>query len=229
MCIDLSIEYWGRKAYREAWDRQKELVERVQESGGRLGYVIAVEHDPVYTLGFHGNAANMLASDRLLAVSGAECIRIERGGDITYHGPGQLVVYPIIDLRSFHLGVKKYIELLEDSVIELLVRYGISASSNNDAIGVWIDWDKPEARKICAIGVKVSHGVTMHGLALNVNTNLNAFGLINPCGFVDKGVTSIENEIGSNSAVLPAFNEVAQSLTEIIRRRLCQKLLMQDS
>lgn len=224
MSIDLSVEYWGRSAYREAWSRQKELVEKVRESGGRQGYIIAVEHEPVYTLGFHGNAANMLASDRLLAVSGAECIRIERGGDITYHGPGQLVVYPIIDLRCFHLGVRKYIELLEDSVIELLARYGISASSNNDAIGVWIDWDKQEARKICAIGVKVSHGVTMHGLALNVNTNLNAFGLINPCGFVDKGVTSIEREIGSGSPAMPSLMEVAQSLTEIIRQRLLAKV-----
>ena len=147
---------------------------------------------------------------------GAECIRIERGGDITYHGPGQLVVYPVINLLRHGLGVRKYVETLERSVIGLLESYGVTASSNNDAIGVWIDWNGVSPRKICAIGVKVSHGVTMHGLALNVNTDLSAFSLINPCGFTDKGVTSIERELGRKVDL----DEVRSRMAGILLRNL---------
>lgn len=203
---------WGRLPYRTAWDKQKELVSQLLENSELDGQIVTVEHDPVYTLGFHGNAGNMLASEERLAAVGAECIRIERGGDVTYHGPGQLVVYPILNLRRFHLGVKAYIELLEQAVIALLNIYNIEASSNGEAIGVWMDWGKPTARKICAIGVKISYGVTMHGLALNVNTDLNAFSLINPCGFVDKGVTSMAAELGTE---VP-FETVRRQLSEIL-------------
>lgn len=213
----IQIEDWNLIDYRSAWDRQLEIFHALQDNPDNTPERIAlVEHKPVYTLGFHGNAANMIASQERLKAMGADCIRIERGGDITYHGPGQLVVYPLINLIRHGLGVKKYIELLESAVIETVAELGIKATSNNDAIGVWIDWDLPSARKICAIGVKVSHGVTMHGLALNVNTDLNAFSLINPCGFTDKGVTSISKEIGEQID----FQKVKDLLAANILKRL---------
>lgn len=189
-------EYWGLTDYRGAWDRQKAIFQALQEDPAEPERIVFTEHKPVYTLGFHGNASNMLASEELLRSQGAELVRIERGGDITYHGPGQLVVYPLLRLNDHHLGVRQYVELLEGIVRDVLAEFGIESSSNRDAIGVWIDWGKPTARKICAMGVKVGHGVTMHGLALNVNTDLSAFSLINPCGFTDKGVTSMAKEIG---------------------------------
>lgn len=192
----MKIEDWGLLPYREAWARQKSIFEGLAENPENEEKIVTVEHPAVYTLGFHGNEANLIASEERLKALGAECIRIERGGDITYHGPGQLVVYPLLNLRNHHLGVKQYIELLEQSVIELLGLYGIKATSNSDQIGVWLDWGSPRARKICAIGVKISHGATMHGLALNVNTDLSAFRLINPCGITDKGVTSMSKELG---------------------------------
>lgn len=217
------VEDWGRVPYREAWERQKEIFGALIDDRGAVvpsvtERVALVEHDPVYTLGFHGDAGNLLASRERLSRLGAECIRIERGGDITYHGPGQLVVYPMLNIVRRGLGVKKYIELLEGAVTELLKAYGIESSSNGDAIGVWLDWGMTTARKICAIGVKVSHGITMHGLALNVTTDLNAFSEINPCGFTDKGVTSIARELGSYSPTL--FAEVKTRFAEILTRRL---------
>lgn len=185
----------GRVPYRQAWELQHRLVKELQDDHGQE-QLLLVEHDPVFTLGFHGNAANMLLDESALAAKGIECIRIERGGDITYHGPGQLVAYPIIDLRAHNLGVKAYVHLLEESVIRLLAEYVIRAARDSSAPGVWIDVATLRQRKICALGVKVSHAVTMHGLALNVNTDLTPFSYINPCGFVDRGVTTMALELG---------------------------------
>lgn len=190
----MKIEDWGLIPYREAWERQKENFRRLIADPSGEEIIAVVEHPAVYTLGFHGNAANLLASEQRLRAMGAECIRIERGGDITYHGPGQVVIYPIINLHRHSLGVKQYVTLLENSVIKLLAEYGIDATKSDD-IGVWIDRNGKNPRKICAIGVKISHGITMHGLALNVNTDLSAFTLINPCGILDKGVTSMQREL----------------------------------
>lgn len=213
------IEDWARMSFRAAWEKQKSLVNNLLIDSNADEHIITVEHDPVYTLGFHGNADNMLTSESNLERLGTECIRIERGGDVTYHGPGQLVIYPIINLHNHHLGAKSYIQLLEEAVITLLKSYGIEASSNNEAIGVWIDWAKETARKICAIGVKISHGVTMHGLALNVNTDLSAFSIINPCGFVDKGVTSMKKELGYELNL----NKVASELSNLISSLLSSR------
>lgn len=185
----------GRVPYRQAWELQHRLVKELQEGHGQE-QLLLLEHDPVFTLGFHGNAANMLLDESALAAKGIECIRIERGGDITYHGPGQLVAYPILDLRAHNLGVKAYVHLLEESVIRLLAEYVIRAARDSSAPGVWIDVATLRQRKICALGVKVSHAVTMHGLALNVNTDLTPFSYINPCGFVDRGVTTMALELG---------------------------------
>ena len=185
----------GRVPYRQAWELQHRLVKELQDGHGQE-QLLLVEHDPVFTLGFHGNAANMLLDESALAAKGIQHIRIERGGDITYHGPGQLVAYPILDLRAHNLGVKAYVHLLEESVIRLLAEYVIRAARDSSAPGVWIDVATLRQRKICALGVKVSHAVTMHGLALNVNTDLTPFSHINPCGFVDRGVTTMALELG---------------------------------
>ncbi|PWL43308.1 MAG: lipoate--protein ligase, partial [Clostridiaceae bacterium] len=155
---------------------------------------------------------NMLLSEEQLQKIGATLYHIDRGGDITYHGPGQLVCYPILNLEEFSLGLKEYVHLLEEAVIRVCASYGITAGRLEKATGVWLEGDTPRARKICAIGVRSSHFVTMHGLALNVNTDLRYFSYIHPCGFVDKGVTSLRQELK---------REV--SLSEV-KERLCEEL-----
>lgn len=190
----------GQKGYREVWQQQEELLAKTQ--GEKLrgvdthNYLLLVEHPPVYTLGKSGDEANMLMNAIQLQAKHADFIKVDRGGDITYHGPGQLVVYPIIDMENFGLGVKEYVDKLEEVVICSIADLGIAGTRMNGATGVWIEPETKRARKICAIGVRCSRFVTMHGFALNVNTDLNYFHYINPCGFIDKGVTSIEKELG---------------------------------
>lgn len=165
-----------------------------------------VEHPHVYTLGKSGHESNMLVSDEFLRSIGASYFHTDRGGDITYHGYGQLVGYPILDLERLGLSLKEYVWTVEECVIRTVAEYGIEAGRLDGATGVWIEGDTPRARKICAIGVKASRYVTMHGFALNVTTDLRYFSYINPCGFVDKGVTSIEKETGAQ----PSLEEVAR-------------------
>jgi len=202
-----TLEYidLGIKNYQEAWDYQEELLEGVVEAkkknkaDGKIiipGYLILCEHPHVYTLGKSGDANNLLIQESFLKSINATYYKINRGGDITYHGPGQLVGYPIIDLESFKLGVKEYVHLLEEVIIQTLGQYNISATRLEGATGVWLDVSTPKVRKICAIGVRISRYVTMHGFALNVNTDLKYFSHINPCGFQDKGVTSMQKELG---------------------------------
>lgn len=197
---DIQFMDLGMRGYREVWELQEKLLDEVKTrklSGERFpGYLLFVEHFPVYTLGKSGDEANMLINTIQLRAKQAEFIKVDRGGDITFHGPGQLVVYPIIDLEYYSLGVKEYVDKLEEIVIGTVGEYGIKGERLAGATGVWIDSLLPGARKICAIGVKCSRYVTMHGFALNVNTDLNYFNYIHPCGFVDKGVTSIQKETG---------------------------------
>jgi lipoyl(octanoyl) transferase len=161
------------------------------------GYLLFCEHPPVFTLGKSGSRENLLINEPMLAQRGIEFYHINRGGDITFHGPGQIVGYPILDLEQLNLGIRGYIEKLEGAVIRLLEDYGIEAGRLEGATGVWLDPEKPRlARKICAIGVKAGRHITMHGFAFNVNTDLSYYQYINPCGFVDKGVTSMEKELG---------------------------------
>lgn len=202
------VEYrdLGRMAYGECWEMQRSLFDRMLavKAGAvdeeiipdMAGWILFVEHNPVYTLGKNGKQSNMLVSEAYLRSIGAEFYHIERGGDVTYHGPGQIVGYPILDLDKLGIGLREYIDILEQSVIELVAEWGISAGRIAGASGVWIDGDGAAARKICAIGVRSSRFVTMHGFALNVATDLRYFQHINPCGFIDKGVTSIEKELG---------------------------------
>lgn len=191
---------WGIIDYKEAWDKQREIAEQLiadkQLSESAAQQIIFCEHPHVYTLGRNGKSNNLLVNDRFLSAINASYYHVDRGGDITYHGPGQIVVYPILDLERLHLGLKHYIFRLEEIIIQTLNDFNIKAERVEKATGVWIDSDKPNARKICAIGVHASRFVTTHGLALNVNTDLAYYRHINPCGFVDKGVTSMQQELG---------------------------------
>ncbi len=189
----------GIRDYRKVWEMQQQVLEEVKQrkmQGKAVpGYLFFVEHPPVYTLGKSGKEANMLMDALQLRARCAEFIKVDRGGDITFHGPGQLVVYPVVDLESFGMGVKEYVWALEEVVIGTLGKYGLSGSRVDGATGVWLGTGTLDERKICAIGVKCSRYVTMHGFALNVNTDLSYFDAIHPCGFVDKGVTSLQKEL----------------------------------
>ena len=196
------IQYidWGLTEYNDAWNRQEELfnvtIEKKLQNQSTDNYLIFCEHPHVYTLGKSGDEHNMLLNYIQLQAKDATFVKTNRGGDITYHGPGQIVGYPIFDLANFNLGLKQYIYNVEEAIINTLSLYGISSTRLEGATGVWLDVGTPLCRKICAIGVRSSRYVTMHGFALNVNTDLTYFGHINPCGFVDKGVTSMQKELG---------------------------------
>jgi len=191
------------KDYKECWDYQECLMKEVideklsKKEPTPNNHFLLVEHPHVYTLGRSGNINNLLIDKDFLKKIKATYYKIDRGGDITYHGPGQLVGYPIIDLEYYHLGIKQYILKMEQAIITIIKHYGIEGGRKAGATGVWLDAKDPaKARKICAIGVRASRYVTMHGFALNVNTNLKYFDYINPCGFINYGVTSVQKEIG---------------------------------
>lgn len=199
----------GTVDYKETWDFQQNLFDQIielKQTNADLpvceqitneNYLLFCEHPHVYTLGKSGSEKNLLIDPKMLEEKGAQFYKIDRGGDITYHGPGQIVGYPIFDLEKLSIGLKEYIYKMEKAIILTLKKFGIPSSRLEGASGVWIDADKKKkARKICAIGVKSSRYVTMHGFAFNVNTSLGYYNYINPCGFVDKGVTSIEKELG---------------------------------
>lgn len=191
----------GRIAYADALMRQTEAFEAslAAKSAGRSveNQLLFCEHLPVLTIGKSGKESNLLIPEDLLREKGISFYHVSRGGDITYHGPGQITGYPIFDLECWRIGLKQYIHLLEEAIIRFLSLYGLRGERLDGATGVWIDPEVPgRARKICAIGVRSSRFVTMHGFALNVNTDLSYFSLINPCGFTDKGVTSLQAELG---------------------------------
>lgn len=192
---------WGLVDYMTAWKKQEEIFEAViqaklnQQSTSDIETIVFCEHPHVYTLGKSGNASNLLVNEDFLRSKGAAFIKIDRGGDITYHGPGQIVGYPIINLENQGLSLKGYIHQMEEAIIKTLNMYNITATRLDGATGVWLDAESNKARKICAIGVRASRFVTMHGFALNVNTNLDYFNFINPCGFTTKGVTSMAKEL----------------------------------
>ncbi len=213
----------GLMPYQQAWDFQEKLLNKIiaqkleiaKQPGNNFlftdNYLLFVEHPHVFTLGKSGSEDNMLANFIQLQTKNAEFIHTNRGGDITYHGPGQIVGYPILNLDYFAKGIRDYIEKLEEAIILCLKHYGIEGHRLAGATGVWLD---PEVlgktRKICAMGVRVSRGVSMHGFAFNVNTDLSYFNLINPCGFTDKKVTSLRQELGKEIDI----NEVKMVLKE---------------
>lgn len=192
----------GLTEFNDARNQQLQMLDESQKRkesdlSQSTGYLVFCEHPHVFTLGKSGSPNNLLINENFLKEKGATFVKTDRGGDITYHGPGQIVGYPIIDLNSFGIGVKEYIHGIEETIILTVKEFGINAGRLPGATGVWLDTEKKNARKICAIGVRVSRGITMHGFALNVNTDLTFFNYINPCGFTDKGVTSIQKETGN--------------------------------
>lgn len=205
--IPVEFQEWGVIDYQEAWDKQETLFAEIVniKSANRTNntenatknYLIFCEHPAVYTLGKSGKMEHLLLDEKGLLDNHARFYKINRGGDITYHGPGQLVGYPILNLDYFFTDIHKYLRLLEESVILTLADYGIIAGRSEGQTGVWLESDNPlKARKICAMGVRCSRWVTMHGFAFNVNTNLAHFKNIIPCGIDDKAVTSMEAELG---------------------------------
>lgn len=202
---------WGLIDYKEAWDKQEaifaetvklKILLREKQTGGEdtddfttPNYLIFCQHPHVYTLGKSGNPENLLLDDAGLKAKNAVYYPINRGGDITYHGPGQLVCYPILDLDNFFTDIHRYLRTLEEAVILTLADYGLQAGRYEGYTGVWFDSDNDRARKICAMGVRCSRWVTMHGLALNVNADLNYFNNIVACGITDKAVTTLQKEL----------------------------------
>lgn len=195
----------GQKDYKDTWDYQEELFagivnqkiqKRENPSVETDNFFLFVEHPHVYTLGKSGDISNLLLSEKQLEAKGATFYKINRGGDITYHGPGQIVGYPILDLENFFTDIHKYLRLLEEAIILTLVEYGIASDRSEGETGVWLGVGTPFARKICAMGVRASRWVTMHGFALNVNADLGYFDNIIPCGIKGKAVTSLHVELG---------------------------------
>ncbi|MFW6043005.1 MAG: lipoyl(octanoyl) transferase LipB [Marinilabiliaceae bacterium] len=222
---DTIFEDLGSIDYKKAWDYQEEQFQRIVdaklfnrdhagESRSLVHHLIFCEHPHVYTLGKSGQANNLLIKDELLEKINATYYKINRGGDITYHGPGQIVGYPIFDLEKMELGIREYIARLEEVIIATLAFFGISGERLDGATGVWLETSTPQARKICAIGVRASRFVSMHGFALNVNTNLDYFNYINPCGFVDKGVTSMEKELGKKVNIEAVKNKLKEEMKQ---------------
>lgn len=213
-----SYQDLGRIVYAKALDIQTEkfnvlLAAKAKGEKGR-NELLFCEHDPVLTIGKSGKDSNLLISEARLQALGVSYYHINRGGDITYHGPGQITGYPIFDLETWHIGLKQYIYRLEETIIRFLALYGLKGERLEGATGVWLDpFVAGKARKICAIGVKSSRFVTMHGFALNINTDLNYFSLINPCGFTDKGVTSLAKELGKEQD----FEEAKRQLVALFR------------
>lgn len=217
-------------AYGECWEYQRSLFDALcrkkldksfTEDEPR-GTILIVEHPAVYTLGKSGHAENMLVTEEYLKSLGAEFYHIDRGGDITFHGPGQLVCYPIVDLDAIGLGVRAYIEALEQSVIDLAAEYGIVCHRSEGASGVWVTAGS-RLVKLCAVGVRASHGVTMHGLAMNVSTDLNWFHLINPCGFTDRGVCSLSSLTGREVTMEEVKPKFINHLTKNLNVKIYKK------
>ena len=217
MNAKIQHEDWGLIDYKEAWDKQKQLFDEVialksdfdnPKTDAIVQRFILCEHPHVYTLGRNGKSNNILINHDFMQKIKASYYHIDRGGDITYHGPGQIVGYPILDLEQLHLSLKDYIHYLEEIIILTLRDYAIETTRMHGVTGVWLNAEGQLPRKICAIGVRASRYVTMHGFALNINTDLSYFSYINPCGFVDKGVTSLSKELQNPIEI----NKVKQKL-----------------
>ena len=216
---EIILQDLKRKDFKETWEYQERLFKEILDikvknrraslSVPTPNYFLFVEHPHVYTLGKSGDESNLLVSEDYLDSIGATFYKINRGGDITYHGPGQIVGYPILDLDNFFTDIHKYLRFLEETVILSLTEYGLKATRSKGETGVWLDVGTPFARKICALGVRASRWVTMHGFALNVNTNLGYFDNMIPCGIRGKAVTSLNVELGKKEI---SIEEVQQKL-----------------
>jgi lipoate-protein ligase B len=207
--IPLLVSNIGRTRYADAWTLQQELW-TLRQAGAIEDILLLTEHEHVYTLGKSTDDNHLLASDEELKISGTDVFHIDRGGDITYHGPGQIVGYPIIDLHNYFLDIHRYLRSLEDVIIRTLAAFGIMAGREEDMTGVWVNEEK-----IAAIGVKVSRWVTMHGFALNVQTDLSRFDRIIPCGIFHKGVTSMQRTLGQQVPIDSVQKTIVESFTDV--------------
>ena len=215
----------GTKDYKDTWDYQEGIFQKIIDikvSNRRnnteektFNNFIFVEHPHVYTLGKSGDMSNLLLNEEQLAQKGATFYKINRGGDITYHGPGQIVGYPIIDLENFFTDIHKYLRFLEEVIIKTLAEYDVIATRSEGETGVWLDVGTPFARKICALGVRTSRWVTMHGFALNVNANLGYFDNIIPCGIKGKAVTSLEAELNRKVPMDEVKSKILKHFSEL--------------
>ncbi len=219
--------------YKQAWDTQEELFNEIvarkmsnralppEHQQPTSNYLLFCEHPHVYTLGKNGSEENLLAGMLELQQRSASFYKINRGGDITYHGPGQIVGYPIIDLDNFFADIHRYVAFLEEAIIRTIAGYGLKGERLKGASGVWLDADDPaRARKICAVGIRTSRWVTMHGFAFNVNTDLTYFDLINPCGFTDKKATSMQAELGKAFPLEEVKQKVKHHLADLFGMQL---------
>lgn len=216
---EIQLQELGLREYRDAWDYQEQLFREILDLKIRNrredlqvptpNYLLLVEHPHVYTLGKSGDLSHLLLDETQLKARNAQFYKSNRGGDITYHGPGQVVGYPVMDLENFFTDIHKYLRFLEEVIILTLQEYGLDAQRSKGETGVWLDVDTPYARKICAMGVKASRWVTMHGFALNVNTDLGYFDHIIPCGIRGKAVTSLNVELGQREV---SMAEVQQKI-----------------
>jgi lipoyl(octanoyl) transferase len=227
---EVIFQDWGLMDYQLAWDKQEaifaetvDLKTQNRNNGTEVpvpNHLIFVEHPHVYTLGKSGKPENLLLDELGLIEKNATYHKINRGGDITYHGPGQLVGYPILDLDNFFTDIHLYLRTLEEAIILTLADYGISSGRYTGFTGVWLDADNEKARKICALGVRCSRWVTMHGFAFNVNSDLNYFKNIIPCGIDDKDVTSMERELGFKPDMEEVKSKLAQHISRLFEMRL---------
>lgn len=227
----IQIQHLGLKDYKETWNYQEQLFNEILDLKIRNrrenlnletpNYLLIVEHPHVYTLGKSGDVSNLLLSEEQLATKDASFYKINRGGDITYHGPGQLVGYPVLDLDNFFTDIHKYLRFLEEVIILTLQEYGLKPERSKGETGVWLDVDTPYARKICALGVRASRWVTMHGFALNVNADLGYFDHIIPCGIKGKSVTSLNLELGVKEVSLEEVQQkVIRHFAEIFEGKI---------
>lgn len=226
----IEVRELGFKDYKETWDYQEQLFQHIislkidnrRNNAAHItpNYFLFVEHPHVYTLGKSGNISNLLLNEQQLTENGATFYKIDRGGDITYHGPGQIVGYPILDLDNFFTDIHKYLRFLEEAIIRTLGEYGIKSERSPGETGVWLDVGTPFARKICAMGVRTSRWVTMHGFALNVNTNLGFFDNIIPCGIKGKAVTSMEAELNSKLDMESVKKQILSHFKELFEAEL---------
>lgn len=217
----------GSVDYVEAWDLQKRLQARLvankrSDNPETLDHVLLLlEHPPVFTLGKSGDRAHLLATDAELRAEGAEFVQIDRGGDITYHGPGQLVGYPILDLDRYYTDIHRYLRDLEEAIIGVCEHFGVATDRVEGRTGVWVTTPPGSERKICAMGIRCSRWVTMHGFALNVDTNPQHFEMIVPCGIADRGVTSLVQEgVSSSTPMSLVMDSVAQQIGHVFASRL---------
>ncbi len=206
--MDLQVEWLGRMRYRQAWDVQR-ARHAARDAGDGPDTLLLVEHEPVLTLGRHARDEHVITPPDELARRGIEVIRVERGGEVTYHGPGQLVAYPIVRLRELPVLLRPFVRALELTMADVAADYGVRAAPRPGYPGVWIDQDGPRPRKLGALGLRVERGVTYHGIALNITTRLEDFGLIDPCGMAGLDVTSIARELGwTGEAAEPSTQSV---------------------